>query len=107
VVAQAAPAKAAAPAVDGQKVYAAQCMACHQASGAGMPPSFPSLVGSKVANGPADEHIRQTLKGRNLMPPFAHLSDADIAAVLTYERTSWGNTGGPVTAEQVKAQRGK
>ena len=63
--------------------------------------------GSKVVNGPADAHILHTLKGKNMMPPFAHLSDADIAAALSYERTSWGNKGGPVTAEQVKAQRGK
>ena len=100
-----APATAAAG--DGEKVYNTQCAACHQATGVGMPPSFPSLVGSKLANGPADDHIQQTLKGKNLMPPFAHLSDADLAAAISHERTSWGNTGGPVTAEQVKAQRGK
>jgi len=47
------------------------------------------------------------LKGKNLMPPFAHLPDADIAAALSYERASWGNKGGAVTAAQVKAQRGK
>ena len=92
---------------DGAKVYNTQCAACHQATGKGMPPSFPSLVGSKVVNGPAEAHIQQTLKGKNLMPPFGHLSDEDIAAALTHERTSWGNTGGAVTAAQVKAQRGK
>jgi cytochrome c oxidase subunit II len=101
------PAQAPAPAAaaDGQKVYNAQCAACHQPTGAGMPPSFPALAGSKVANGPAAEHIKQTLNGKNLMPPFKHLSDADLAAAITYERTSWGNKGGPVTADQVKAQR--
>ena len=103
-----APQPAAAPAgADGQKVYTTQCAACHQATGQGMPPSFPSLVNSAVVNGPVEAHIQQTLKGKNLMPPFAHLSDADIAAALTYERTSWGNKGGAVTAEQVKAQRNK
>jgi cytochrome c oxidase subunit 2 len=100
----AAPAAAAA---DGEKVYNTQCGACHQPTGKGMPPSFPSLVGSAVVNGPAEAHIQHTLKGKNLMPPFAHLSDADIAAALTYERTSWGNKGGAVTAAQVQAQRGK
>jgi cytochrome c oxidase subunit 2 len=105
-VAQAQPAAPAASA-DGQKVYTTQCAACHQANGQGMPPSFPSLVNSALVNGPAEQHIQQTLKGKNLMPPFAHLSDADIAAALTYERTSWGNKGGAVTAEQVKAQRNK
>jgi len=101
------PAASAPAAADGQKVYNTQCAACHQPTGAGMPPSFPSLVGSKIVNGPADAHIQHTLKGKNLMPPFAHLSDADLAAAISYERTSWGNKGGPVTAEQVKAQRGK
>ena len=102
--APAAPAEAAA---SGEKVYNTQCAACHQASGQGMPPSFPSLKGSAIVNGPADAHILHTLKGKNLMPPFAHLSDADLAAAITYERTSWGNNGGAVTAAQVAAQRGK
>ncbi len=106
VAAAPAPATPAA-AADGGKVYNAQCAACHQPGGQGMPPSFPALVGSKVVNGPAEAHIQHTLKGKNLMPPFAHLSDADIAAALTYERTSWGHKAGAVTAEQVKAQRGK
>lgn len=94
-----------APAASGEKVYNTQCAACHQPNGQGMAPSFPSLVNSKVVNGPVEAHIQQTLKGKNLMPPFAHLSDEDIAAALTYERTSWGNKGGAVTAAQVKAQR--
>lgn len=94
-------------AASGEKVYNTQCAACHQPNGQGMAPSFPALVNSPIVNGPADAHILHTLKGKNLMPPFAHLSDADIAAALTYERTSWGNKGGAVTADQVKAQRGK
>jgi len=102
----AAPA-AAAPAADGEKVYNTQCAACHQPTGVGMPPNFPPLKGSAVVNGPAAAHILHALKGKNLMPPFAHLSDADLAAALTYERTSWGNKGGAVTAAQVAAQRGK
>jgi cytochrome c oxidase subunit 2 len=107
VAAAPAPAAAAPAADSGEKVYNIQCGACHQPTGVGMPPSFPSLVGSAIVNGPADAHVLHTLKGKNLMPPFAHLSDADIAAALTYERTSWGNRGGAVTAAQVAAQRGK
>jgi cytochrome c oxidase subunit 2 len=110
--AEAAPAPAAevaaAPAAEpasGEKIYNTQCAACHQPGGQGMAPTFPTLVGSAIVNGPADAHIQHTLKGKNLMPPFAHLSDADIAAALTYERTSWGNKGGAVTADQVRAQR--
>lgn len=95
----------AAPAVDGAAVYKKSCVACHQAEGQGLPPSFPALKGSKVVNGPATEHIAQTLKGKGLMPAFNYLSDAEIAAVLTYQRTSWGNTGGAVTAAQVAAAR--
>jgi len=89
----------------GKKVYEGQCQACHQPSGAGMPPNFPSLVGSKIVNGPALAHIQQTLKGKGLMPPFASLSDADIAAVVTYERNSWGNTASLVQAADVAAAR--
>ncbi|NGY05072.1 cytochrome c oxidase subunit II [Solimonas terrae] len=108
--AAAAPAAAAALGKDdlvkkGQAVYTANCAACHQASGAGLPPNFPSLHGSKVANGPAEAHITQILKGKNLMPPFAQLSDEDIAAVATFERTSWGNQGSVVQPSQVAALR--
>lgn len=91
----------------GAKVYAANCQACHQASGAGMPPTFPSLVGDKIVKGPVEGHITQVLKGKNAMPPFASLSDADIAAVVTYERNSWGNAAGEAQPAQVAALRGK
>lgn len=96
---------AAAPAADGAAIYKKNCAACHQAEGQGMAPSFPALKGSQVVNGPAAVHIAQTLKGKGLMPPFHYLSDADLAAVITYQRTSWGNTGGAVTAAQVAAAR--
>lgn len=111
----AADAKPAAPAAKGlsqdelvkkgQAVYTANCAACHQASGAGLPPTFPTLHGAKTANGPAEAHIEQILKGKNLMPPFAQLSDEDIAAVATFERTSWGNKGSVVQPSQVAALR--
>ena len=114
-VASAAPA-AAAPAklshedlmANGAKVYTANCQACHQPTGTGLPPTFPSLVGSKIATGPVEGHINQILKGKAAMPPFAAmLSDADVAAVATYERNSWGNKAGDVAPAQVAAQRGK
>lgn len=91
----------------GEKVYAANCAACHQPTGVGIPPNFPSLVASKVANGPAEAHISQILKGKGMMAPFANLTDDDIAAVSTYERVSWGNTGSVVQAADVAALRGK
>lgn len=112
--AQPAAAPVAAPVADlsrdqlmgaGEKVYNAQCAACHQPTGQGLPPSFPALVGSKVVAGPAEAHIKHALNGKNLMPPFRHLSDADLAAALTYERNSWGNSSGVVQAAAVAAAR--
>jgi cytochrome c oxidase subunit 2 len=89
----------------GKKVFEANCAACHQATGQGLPPNFPSLIGSLVVKGPIAEHIKQALNGKNLMAPFKHLSDADIAAVVSYERNSWGNSGDFAQPEQVKALR--
>ncbi|MEO5691969.1 MAG: cytochrome c oxidase subunit II [Usitatibacter sp.] len=113
-------ASAAAPAADpnkkwtadelkaaGEKVYAASCAACHQPTGKGMPPAFPALAGSKIATGPKAAHLGLVLKGKpgTAMASFAQLSDADIAAVITYERTSWGNAGGEVQPSEVAAAR--
>nr|WP_277346272.1 cytochrome c oxidase subunit II [Solimonas marina] len=89
----------------GKTVYEANCQACHQANGQGMPPNFPALAGSTVANGPPEAHIEQILKGKKLMPPFAQLSDEEIAAVATFERTSWGNKGSVIQPDQVSALR--
>ena len=90
----------------GEKVYQANCSACHQPTGQGMPPTFPTLVGGKVSTGPIDGHIKQVLNGKGLMTPFKHLSDADIAAVVTYERNSFGNkVGDMATPDQVKGLR--
>ena len=89
----------------GEKVFAANCVACHQVTGKGIPGSFPALDGSKVATGPVDVHIQTVLNGRpnTAMVAFGKmLSDADIAAVVTYERNAWSNkTGDVVQAAQV------
>jgi cytochrome c oxidase subunit 2 len=90
----------------GEKVYAANCVACHQANGKGVPPSFPPLDGSKVVNGPAADQVALLLAGKNLMPSWKQLSDTDLAAVMTYTRNSWGNQGGQaVQPAQVLAAR--
>jgi len=89
----------------GEKVYKGNCAACHQATGAGMPPTFPALVGSKVATGPKAGAITQVLKGKNMMPSFSQLSDDDIAGVLTYVASSRGNKGEIVQAADVAAAR--
>ncbi len=76
----------------GKAVYLAKCSACHMANGKGNGP-FPALDGSKVANGPVDIHIDIVLKGKNnVMPAWkGQLTDAEIAAVITYERNAWSN----------------
>jgi len=92
----------------GEKVYAANCAACHQATGMGVPGAFPALNGSKIATGPKEGHIAVVLNGKpgTAMAAFKHLSDTDIAAVVTYERNAWNNkTGDAVTPADVKALR--
>ncbi|MDB5757636.1 MAG: coxB [Burkholderia sp.] len=76
----------------GEKIYAANCVACHQASGKGVPGAFPALDGSAVVNGPKANQINLVLNGKNAMPAWKSvLSDTDIAAVITYTRNSWSN----------------
>ena len=92
----------------GAKVYAANCVACHQATGMGLPKVFPALSGSKIVNGPKEAQILQVLNGKpgTAMAPFKHLPDADIAAVVTYTRNNWANkVGDAVTPAEVKALR--
>jgi len=93
----------------GEKVYAANCVACHQATGKGLPPAFPALDGSKIATGDKKAHIDIVLNGKagSAMAAFAkQLSDTDVAAVVTYERNAWGNkTGDAVQPAEVKAAR--
>jgi cytochrome c oxidase subunit 2 len=93
----------------GAKVYAANCVACHQVNGKGLPPTFPALDGSKIVNGPKAAHIERVLNGKpgTAMAAFGkQLSDVEIAAVITYERNSWGNkTGEAIQPAEVKAAR--
>ncbi|GAA5785382.1 hypothetical protein GCM10007860_28150 [Chitiniphilus shinanonensis] len=74
----------------GKTVYDANCAACHKADGAGGGP-FPALAGSKIANGPIAGHLDIVLHGKGAMPSWQGLSDTEIAAVITYERHSFGN----------------
>ena len=91
----------------GEQVYAAQCVACHQATGKGLPPAFPPLAGSKVVNGPKAAQVAIVLKGKpgTAMASFAQLSDADLAAVITHTRSAWGNKGDAVMPADIRAAR--
>jgi cytochrome c oxidase subunit 2 len=81
----------------GEKVYATNCVVCHQANGKGVPGAFAPLDGSEVVNGPKAEQINVLLHGKKSgkysaeMPGWKQLSDTDIAAVITYTRNSWSN----------------
>ncbi len=99
-------------------LYASKCAACHQATGMGLAGVFPPLKGNpSVLDADPTKHIRAILHGlqgeaiggvtyASAMPPFADaLNDADVADIANHERTSWGNQGKLVTAEQIKAVR--
>ena len=93
----------------GEKVYAANCVACHQANGKGTPPAFPPLDGSKVVTGPKEGQMDIVVNGKpgTAMQPFGkQLNDVEIAAVVTFTRNNWGNkTGDLVQPAEVKAAR--
>lgn len=99
--------QAGAQALDGKHIFAANCAACHQASGLGIPGAFPALKGNKFVQGDPALVIATVLKGRGGMPTFAEsLDDANLAAVISYVRGGWGsNTAAPVTEADVKAVR--
>jgi len=77
----------------GEKVYASNCVACHQASGQGVPGAFPSLIGSAKVVGASADQIAILLNGVQgaAMASFKQLSDVELAAVATYTRNAWGN----------------
>lgn len=102
----------------GKAAYEKNCAACHQPEGQGIPPAFPALAGSKIVTGPLlspegrlipDSHVDRVLNGKagTAMQAFkATLSDADLAAVITYERNAFGNNKGDmIQPAQVKALR--
>ena len=104
----------------GQSLYTTNCSPCHQANGEGQIGAYPPLKGSGVVTkNDATKHIRIVLNGlqgakaggvvyASPMPPFGStLDDSDIADIIDYERSSWGNHGQLVTAAQVAAERGR
>lgn len=103
-------------AADGKTLYN-NCLPCHQATGQGIAGAFPPLAESEWVNGPIENLIRIQLRGINgpldvkgttyngVMPAMAQQTDEEIAAVLTYVRSNFGNNSSEVTADQVKALR--
>jgi len=102
---------------DGQQVFTANCVACHQANGKGLPGVFPPLDGSEWVNGDARTLANIVLHGitgeisvagqsyKGAMPVFNHLSDAELAAVLSHVRSTWSNKSEPVHVDLIAAER--
>jgi mono/diheme cytochrome c family protein len=122
---EAGPAAAAVdPLVLGKTVYGAVCAACHQPTGLGLPPAFPPLAGSEWVSGSDERIVRIVLHGlqgaikvkgtefNGVMPATGpgsgyNLSPEKIAAVITYIRQEWGNSGPPIAAAKVAEIRAK
>jgi mono/diheme cytochrome c family protein len=107
------------PAEKGKKIFSANCATCHQANGLGVAGQYPPLAGSEYVDGGTRRLGMILLKGLQgpltvkgakfgsaVMQPWEKtLTDQKIAEVLTYIRQEWGNTGGPVAAEEIAALR--
>lgn len=101
----------------GEAVYLANCAACHQATGVGLPGAFPPLAGSDFLKGDRKKVMGAALFGlsgpitvngveyNGVMPSLGHLTDEDLAAALTYVFGSWGNDGAAVSVAEVAALR--
>jgi cytochrome c oxidase subunit 2 len=96
----------------GEEVYLTSCAACHQATGLGLPPTFPALKGSEMATTDIPAHIDIVVNGSKTNPSMAsfsaQLTKTQIAAVVTYERNAWGNdTGDLVQPADINAASAK
>lgn len=103
-LALAGPVEAADPA--GEGLFVANCSACHQRSGLGIPQAFPALAGDALVQDDPKRIVAVLLNGRGGMPAFkAQLADEQIAAVASYVRGAWGNGADPVPVSLVTAAR--
>jgi cytochrome c oxidase subunit II len=92
----------------GQKVYAANCAACHQPNGKGAGPIKPLDGSPVVLDADKTKQIQIVLNGKGAMPAWKQLSDTDLAAVISFTKNNWSNkTGQVVQPAEVLAQRGK
>ena len=102
---------------DGQQIFNANCVPCHQATGKGLPGVFPPLDGSEWVNGDTRVLANIVLHGitgeisvsgqtyKGAMPAFGQLGDAELAAVLSHVRSSWSNKSAPIESDLVAAER--
>src|SRR5580692_11455321 len=107
------------PKVVGKALFSANCITCHQATGLGVPGQYPPLAGSEVETGDAtNQLIAIVLKGlqgpvviegkpfNNAMQAWeGQYTDAQLASILTYVRSDWGNNAPPISADMVKQMR--
>jgi cytochrome c6 len=97
---------ATADTMDGKAIFMKNCAACHQAKGTGIPGAFPALAGNQFVQGPGRDVATVLLKGRGGMPNFSgNLDDAEIAQVLSFVRSNWGNSAEPIGEQDVSALR--
>jgi mono/diheme cytochrome c family protein len=107
----------AAPSVDGKQLYGAKCAACHQGSGLGVAGVFPPVAASEwvigdekiltniLLHGVNGEMLVKGITYKGAMPAWKSLSDDELAAVLTYIRSDWGNAAPAIKPETIKSQR--
>ncbi len=111
-VTQVADSKGGSKSVDGEALYAANCAACHQVNGEGLKGAFPSLKGSPIVTGENLElYVDIIMNGYDARADYGvmaavgtnmNFTEHDVAAIINYERNSWGNKGKKVTPEEVK-----
>jgi nitrite reductase (NO-forming)/hydroxylamine reductase len=101
----------------GADLFAANCAACHQADGKGLPGAFPPLAKSDYITEDPWRLVEATVSGlsgpltvngaeyNNVMPAMNYLSDEELSAIVTYVLNSWGNPGGQFSAEQIGRYR--
>jgi cytochrome c oxidase cbb3-type subunit 2 len=98
--------------IDGQSLYVTNCQTCHQSSGEGIKGSFPPLKGSKIVNGDnLDLYVDIIMNGYDAQPEYGvmaavgtnmNFTEHEVAAIINYERSSWGNNGKQVTPDEIK-----
>jgi len=90
----------------GQELFAQNCSACHQLTGKGIPGAFPSLAGDPFVVGEPEQVASTVVHGRGGMPTFGpELTDVQIATILTYVRSAWGNQASAITPDMVAKVR--